>query len=62
MHYDGKAFTKNGKRTIEAINDPMLEFRTSNGMLSTRDIIEIDALYDCKGNGGRWGGGGGGGA
>ncbi|XP_048590041.1 MAM and LDL-receptor class A domain-containing protein 2 isoform X3 [Nematostella vectensis] len=47
MHYSRKAFTKNGNPTIEAIHDPNMEFSNGN-ILSPKDIIEINALYDCK--------------
>ncbi|KAL9961865.1 hypothetical protein ACROYT_G030897 [Oculina patagonica] len=48
MHYDRKAFTKNGKPTIVAIGNENMEFRNPDFKLSTRDALEINALYDCK--------------
>jgi len=48
MHYDRKAFTRNGNPTIVAIGNENMEFKTPNRMLSTRDALEINALYDCK--------------
>lgn len=48
MHYDRKAFTKNGLPTIVNIYDEAMEFGTSDKTLSQKDIIEINALYDCK--------------
>ena len=48
MHYNRKAFTKNGEPTIVAIGNENMEFGSPNGKLSTRDAIEINALYDCK--------------
>ncbi|XP_078383090.1 meprin A subunit beta-like isoform X2 [Oculina patagonica] len=48
MHYNRKAFSKNGKPTIVAIGNENMEFKSPNGKLSTRDAIEINALYDCK--------------
>jgi NADH/NAD ratio-sensing transcriptional regulator Rex len=48
MHYDRTAFTKNGKPTIVAIGDENKKFGTANYRLSTKDIIEINALYDCQ--------------
>lgn len=49
MHYDRKAFTKNGKPTIVAIGNEQLVFGTTSHGLSAGDIIEINALYNCKG-------------
>ncbi|XP_031558696.1 uncharacterized protein LOC116295106 [Actinia tenebrosa] len=48
MHYDRTAFTKNGKPTIVAIGNENKKFGTQNHRLSEADIIEINALYDCK--------------
>lgn len=48
MHYDRRAFTKNGLPTIETIGDETFdEFGPPNQRLSQKDIIEINALYDC---------------
>ena len=47
MHYDRRAFTKNGLPTIERIDKKTIEFGPSNQRLSQKDIIEINALYDC---------------
>ena len=47
MHYDRRAFTKNGLPTIERIRNRTLEFGPENQRLSQKDIIEINALYDC---------------
>lgn len=47
MHYGQKAFTINGKTTIEAIHDPNLKLGSQDGHLSAKDVIEINALYDC---------------
>ena len=48
MHYDRKSFTKNGKPTIVAIGNENMEFGPPDFKLSTRDVIEINALYDCQ--------------
>ena len=49
MHYDRLAFTKKGKPTIVAIgNAENVEFGTPNNLLSTRDAVEINALYNCR--------------
>ena len=48
MHYDKLAFTKNGKPTIVAIGKENMEFGTPNNLLSTRDAVEISALYNCR--------------
>ena len=47
-HYDRLAFTKNGKPTIVAIGNENMEFGTPNNLLSTRDAVEISALYNCR--------------
>lgn len=47
MHYDRKAFTKNGKPTIVAIGNENMEFRSPHQLLSTRDALEVNGLYDC---------------
>jgi hypothetical protein len=47
MHYGNLAFSKNDKPTMMAIKDPSLQFgRTKT--LSKTDIIQLNALYDCK--------------
>ncbi|KAL9961562.1 hypothetical protein ACROYT_G030522 [Oculina patagonica] len=47
MHYDRNAFTRNGLPTIANIYDEVMEFGKSDKTLSQKDIIEINALYDC---------------
>ena len=47
MHYDRKAFSKNGLPTIVNIYNQNMEFGTKEDRLSQKDIIEINALYDC---------------
>ena len=47
MHYDRFAFTKNGNPTIVNTYNEVMEFGTNDKKLSQRDIIEINALYDC---------------
>ena len=48
MHYDRTAFTKNGLPTIVNMFDEAMEFGTPERSLSQKDIIEINALYDCS--------------
>ena len=48
MHYHRMAFTKNGKPTILAIDNENMEFGTPEGRFSARDVVKINALYDCK--------------
>ncbi|CAH3188184.1 unnamed protein product, partial [Porites lobata] len=48
MYYDRMAFTKNGKPTIVAIGNENMEFGAPNNLLSTRDAVEINALYNCR--------------
>lgn len=47
MHYDRRAFTKNGQPTIVAVGNENMEFGTPDDLFSTRDVVEINALYDC---------------
>lgn len=47
MHYDRRAFTKNGLPTIVNTYNEAMEFGTNDKKLSQKDIIEINALYDC---------------
>lgn len=49
MHYDRRAFTKNGKETIVRIDNQAKEFGMPDlKSLSPMDILELNALYDCK--------------
>ena len=49
MHYDRTAFTKDGKPTIVAIGNENMEFGNSKGeLLSYKDALEVNALYDCR--------------
>ena len=49
MHYDRRAFTKNGKETIVRIDNQAQEFGMPDlKSLSPMDILELNALYDCK--------------
>ncbi|XP_070574132.1 zinc metalloproteinase nas-13-like isoform X2 [Ptychodera flava] len=46
MHYDRKAFTKNGLPTIVAIDDYNRELGTAR-TFTLWDFIEVNGLYDC---------------
>lgn len=48
MHYSRRSFTKNGNPTIVAIGNENMEFGTPEGRFSARDVVKINALYDCK--------------
>ncbi|EDO45480.1 predicted protein, partial [Nematostella vectensis] len=48
MHYDRKAFTKNGQPTVVAIGNPNKKFGGTGAALSPKDVIEINTLYDCQ--------------
>jgi len=48
MHYDRKAFTKNGMDTIVRIDNPSENLGTPGKTLSPLDIAELNALYDCQ--------------
>lgn len=47
MHYGSKAFSKNGKETMKPIRETqdMLGIATE---LSSLDVIQLNALYDCR--------------
>lgn len=49
MHYGKTAFSKNGKPTILALDDPSKPLGQRNGFSQT-DITQLNALYDCSGN------------
>ncbi|XP_001622217.3 zinc metalloproteinase nas-14 isoform X3 [Nematostella vectensis] len=53
MHYGSFSFSKNGKRTIQAVGDPTKGLGQRDGF-SVNDIFELNALYDCKGPSGGW--------
>ena len=48
MHYDRKAFTKNGNPTIVALRNENMEFGSPGFKLSTKDAVKINALYNCQ--------------
>jgi len=48
MHYDRKAFTKNGLDTISRIDKPDENFGMPQKTMSPQDIVELNALYDCQ--------------
>ena len=47
MHYGNFAFTKNGKHTVQSIEDPQKRLGNVNG-LSNLDVVKINALYGCS--------------
>ena len=47
MHYNRKAFTKNGKDTIQAKDDPYLKL--GGGELTKHDLMKINTMYRCNG-------------
>ena len=47
MHYSRKAFTKNRKDTIVALDGKTKDF--GNDHLSALDIIQANRLYKCPG-------------
>ncbi|XP_073249503.1 meprin A subunit beta-like isoform X3 [Porites lutea] len=57
MHYGKVTFSRNGKPTIRALNNPYMSLGRGGGF-SELDIKKMNALYDCKtpvdGNWGRW--------
>lgn len=48
MHYDRKAFTKNGLDTISRIDKPNENFGMPQKTMSPQDIVELNVLYDCQ--------------
>ena len=46
LHYNNKAFSKNGQDTIQALNNPDLKFGHAK-QLSPGDIRKIRKLYKC---------------
>ena len=47
MQYGNKAFSKNGKKTMEVISDPSIRLG-NRGTFSTLDLQQLNALYDCS--------------
>ncbi|KAJ7358857.1 hypothetical protein OS493_020694 [Desmophyllum pertusum] len=47
MHYGKRTFSKNGKATVRALNNPYMSLGRSVGF-SDLDIKKMNALYDCK--------------
>ena len=48
MHYDKKAFTKNGLDTIIRVDKPNENFGMRGKTMSPQDIVELNVLYDCR--------------
>ena len=46
MHYSNKAFSKNGRDTIQSIADPSMQLGNANS-LSAVDVLQINLLYRC---------------
>lgn len=47
MHYGKVTFSRNGKPTIRALNNPYMSLGRGGGF-SELDIKKMNALYDCK--------------
>ena len=47
MHYGKRTFSKNGKPTVRALNNPYMSLGRGDGF-SELDIKKMNALYDCK--------------
>lgn len=47
MHYSKRTFSRNGKPTVRALNNPYMSLGRSVGF-SYLDIKKLNALYDCK--------------
>ncbi|CAO4372075.1 unnamed protein product [Caenorhabditis nigoni] len=48
MHYDSTAFSRNGRNTIETVEDGFTQVIGTNQDLSELDIVKINKLYSCK--------------
>ena len=48
MHYGSWAFSKNNKKTIEAIHDPTRLLGQRDGFSQT-DVKQLNKLYKCRG-------------
>ncbi|PAV74656.1 hypothetical protein WR25_25653 [Diploscapter pachys] len=48
MHYDSTAFSRNGKNTIETVEDGFTEVIGSATDLSQMDVVKINKLYQCR--------------
>ncbi|XP_031568759.1 MAM and LDL-receptor class A domain-containing protein 2-like [Actinia tenebrosa] len=53
MHYGKYGFSINGKPTLQALGDRSRNIGQRNS-LSPTDILELNALYDCKTKSGGW--------
>ncbi|KAE9417170.1 hypothetical protein Angca_010266, partial [Angiostrongylus cantonensis] len=47
MHYDSTAFSRNGRHTIETVEDGFTNVIGSSTDLSELDIVKINKLYQC---------------
>ncbi|VDM76247.1 unnamed protein product [Strongylus vulgaris] len=47
MHYDSTAFSRNGKNTIEPVEEGFTDVIGSANDLSQLDIVKINKLYQC---------------
>ena len=47
MHYDNKAFTKNGRDTIQSLTNPKMKLGQIKRLTKT-DVRQINKLYRCN--------------
>ena len=47
MHYDNKAFTKNGKDTLQSLTNPKMKLGQMKRLTKT-DVNQINKLYRCS--------------
>ncbi len=47
MHYDNKAFTKNGKDTLQSLKNPKMKLGQVKRLTKT-DVNQINKLYRCS--------------
>ena len=48
MHYDNKAFTKNGRDTLQSLTNPKMKLGQIKRLTKT-DVNQINKLYHCNG-------------
>lgn len=47
MHYDSAAFSRNGKNTIETVEDGFTQIIGAAKDLSELDVVKLNKLYQC---------------
>ena len=50
MHYQNKAFSKNGKPTIQLVGGSTSNEIGQRRGMSNEDFVQLNRLYHCQGN------------